>query len=261
MHNGLENENVNDFISAIRTDRIREMKTRKKSGIDISNEYMYRIVDTIIVRTNNGEDLEFGFQANQKDVYFYIIDGGANSYYTIVELYDLLKIICDSGNKEIVYDVLHKIETTEMKKIATEVDEDGKVHEKWENRADFLYRDVVYHLKDIEYPDYNRIIEMPDGAKDLSYIHLFVLLNLIQEKSNALFTRGDVENSQFVNGIMRLFICLLKGKKNYAELERMGWFYDEEEDRYFMDFEKVEDKARKYYLTKEEYLGIIKSES
>lgn len=252
---------MNDFISAVRTDRIREMSEREKLGIIISDKYWYRIVDTIIIPMKNGEDLKFGFQANQKDVYFFIIDDSSNSYYTIVELYELLKYICDSGNEEIVYDTLHKIETTEMKKTTSEVGEDGETQENWENRADFIYRDVTYHLKDIEYPDYDRIIEMTDGARRLSYKHLFVLLNLIQEKSNAFFTRGGTDNSHYVNGIVRLFICLLKVKGGCQELEQLGWFYNDEKDRYFFNLEKVKDKTRKYYLTREEYMSIIKTES
>ena len=78
---------MNDFISTVRTDRQREINMKEKSGIVVSDKYRYRIVDTIMVIMPDGTKLTYGFQANHRDVYFFMIDEGANSYFSIVEIY------------------------------------------------------------------------------------------------------------------------------------------------------------------------------
>lgn len=249
---------MNDFISTIRTDRKREIKKRENEGIIIPDKYRYRIVDTISV-LKDGKEYIFGVQANQKDVYFFIIDEGANSYFTIVEIYELLKYVVDSGNEDVVYEALEKIYTTEMKKVSQE-QEDRDV-EIWENRGRFNYRGISYYIKDVEYPDYAGEIQMLDGSGTMSYLQLFMLINLIQEKSNAFFSRGGANNCELINGIVRLFDCLLRGTSDHESLMRLGWFWDNIEKKYVLNADKAEKKERKYYLTKAEFEDIIYSES
>lgn len=249
---------MNDFISAVRTDRWRELMEKEKSGIQIADKYYYKLVDSIKIKISDDIMLTYGFQANQKDVYFFITNNGANSYFSIVELYELLKYMCDLGDEDIVLDVLDRIMTTETKRIIDTVES----KEKWENRTDFYYRDVVYHFKAIDYPEYDGLIKLDDGAVKMSYLQIFVLLNLIQEKSNAFFTRGESKHVELVNGIVRLFICLLNGSNDYEELKQLGWFYDSESKKYNLNIKKDRDKERrKYYLTEDEYLSIINAES
>lgn len=252
---------MNDFISTVRTDRQREINMKEESGIVVSDKYRYRIVDTIMVIMPDGTKLTYGFQANHRDVYFFMIDEGANSYFSIVEIYELLQKICDMGNADIVLDVLERIKSTEMKQILDPSAPTDFSKAKWENRGDFIYRGITYHMKMIDYPDYNGCIEMFDGGRTMSYKQLFVLLNLIQEKSNAFFMRGEVKNESLTNGIMRLFICLLKGTQDYDELKRLGWLYDSKNRKYVFDENTIEKSSRKYYLTENEFLSIIKSES
>ena len=64
---------MNDFISTVRTDRQREINLKEESGIVVSDKYGYRIVDTIIVIMSDGTKLTYGFQANHRDIYFFII--------------------------------------------------------------------------------------------------------------------------------------------------------------------------------------------
>ena len=162
---------------------------------------------------------------------------------------------------DIVLEVLERIKSTEMKQILDPSAPTDLSKAKWENRGDFIYRGITYHMKMIDYPDYNGCIEMIDGARTMSYKQLFVLLNLIQEKSNAFFTRGEVKNEILTNGIMRLFICLLKGTRDYDELMQLGWVYDYENSKYVFDEHIIEKNSRKYYLTEDEFWDIINSES
>ncbi|TYC84474.1 hypothetical protein FXB42_11950 [Acetobacterium wieringae] len=252
---------MNDFISTVRTDRLREIGEKERTGIVIADKYKYRLVDTIIIPMSDEKNLIYGFQVNQKDVYFYIIDEGANSYYTIIELYELLKYMCDSGNEDIVFEVLKRIEEIEMKRVRNSIGTDDTAQDIWENRADFIYRGITYHFKAVEYPEYDGIIEMPDGARTLSYQQVFLLLNLIQEKSNAFFTRGESNKKELINGITRLFLGLLSGKEDHDELKSLGWFYDTQKNKYVLRPNMSKNKERKYYLTKEEYLIIMNKES
>ncbi len=252
---------MNDFISTVRTDRQREIFEREKNGMLVSDKYRYRMVDTIRVLLSDGTELMYGFQANQKDVYFFIINDGANSYFSIVELYEILERICAEGNEDIVLSALECIKNTEVRHIWDAEEPTDISKAEWENKGTFVYRGITYHMKQIDYPEYEGVIDMFDGARTMSYKQLFVLINLIQEKSNAFFVRGEKKNVDLTNGIMRLFICLLRGNRDYVELEQIGWFYNYETMKYFLDETKIDKNGRKYYLTEDEFLSIMKAES
>ena len=83
----MEIEKMNDFISTIRTDRLRQIEQYREKGYLIDKKF--RLVDKIEVK--HEEQLYcFGVQASGRDVYFYLIDDGENAYYSISEIYELL---------------------------------------------------------------------------------------------------------------------------------------------------------------------------
>ncbi len=243
---------MNDFISTIRTDRLREINEKKKMGMIIKDEYSYRYVEKIELILDD-ETMVFGVQANYKDVYFYIIDEGANSYFTVFDIYMILFEICAHGNKLTVINVLSEMNKKEMKKISNP----DEKKDDWVNRGRFRYKDVEYNLKEAVIPDYNGKCKHKDGAREITYKQLFVLINLIQEKSNAFFTRGKNKDEKNVNGIVRLLSALLSLHTNNNLLMKMGWFYDEEEGHFQLKKELSQEDKKHYYLTQEEFDSII----
>lgn len=240
---------MNDFISSIRNDRDIEIKERESKGIVIFSKPHYRIIDTVEVLLDENT-YTFGVHANNSEVYFYIINNGANTYYSIIELYELLKLICDRGNDAVVFEALENIAKMDT---VHKYNKDGMV--------EFLYRERSYYINKIEYPEYSSEIEAPDGAAKISYIELFLLITLIQEKSNALFNRGSGNNEQYLNGLARLLYCLLKLDKDHEYLSNLGWYYSEEKELFELYRDKSQEEKRKYYLTEAEYMSIINEES
>lgn len=74
------------------------------------------------------------------------------------------------------------------------------------------------------------MIEVEDGSVQIDYKTLFILINLIQEKSNYLFERSKKYRG-YKNGIIRLLITLIQIEKNNPILEEKGWVYDETEKK------------------------------
>lgn len=247
---------MNDFISTIRTDRLREINEKKKMGIIIQDEYSYRYVDKIQLILED-ETMIFGVQANNRDIYFFIIDEGANSYFTVYDIYMILSEICAHGNEETVINVLNEMNKKEMKKISNP----DEKKENWINRGRFRYQDVEYNLKEAVIPDHHGKYKQKDGARDITYKQLFVLINLIQEKSNAFFTRGKNKDELNVNGLVRLLSALLSSHTNIKLLNEMGWFYNNDEEHFQLKKELSLEDKKHYYLTQEEFDSIICSES
>ena len=84
---------------------------------------------------------------------------------------------------------------------------------------------------------------------------MFLLIILIQEKSNALFKRSTGNKRLYVNGILRLLIVLLEGEQEDTLLKSLGWSWNAKEYE-FQYVSKDNRKGReifKYYLTKTEY--------
>ena len=86
-----------------------------------------------------------------------------------------------------------------------------------------------------------------------------MLLNLIQEKSIALFLRGG-QNKKYADGILRLFVVLLSKHEEIPLLTGLGWRYDAGSDQFLFQPPGAENERnkRKYYLTKQEFDTIMK---
>lgn len=237
---------MNDFISTVRTDCKREMAEKEARGIAIANKNKYRLVDRIEITISDNVKNIYGFQANVEEIYFYIIDDDSNMYFTIEEIYCVLKILFDNGEDKMINAFLK----AHIFKTKMNID------------SSFIYRgvDYAFNLYDLDSIPEDKYIQLQDGAKRIPYRTFFLLLNLIQEKSNAFFNRGAKKNSKYTNGILRLLFCLLNKPMNVPELEELGWEYDLKNDRFYYSETEAKEK-KKYYLTKQQCKSILKAES
>lgn len=229
-----------DFLTTLRTDRIREISCYEKKGYSILDENQYRMIRRI-----NIEDIEIGVQVSARDYYFYLIGSNQNAYYSVYELYSLLHLMAVREGKDYVNSLLQKqINSVEKDKLR--------------------YEDIDYEMKKSVIPDRNEKIVVKDGSEQVDYKTLLILLNLIQEKSNSMFESSE-ENKDCKNGVIRLLIALIDVEKNNQILKEKGWVYDEKEKKFKYD-EKIvkyknDEKFKKYYLTKGEKDSIMSVES
>ena len=233
-------EKMADFLTTLRTDRIREISCYKRKGYMFSKNNDY-----IMIRRISLEDTEISVQVSANDYYFYLIGSDQNAYYSVYELYSLLHLMAVKEGKGYVNSLLQKqIDSAE--------------------KGQLRYEDIDYEMKKSVIPDRNEKIVVKDGSEQVDYKTLFILLNLIQEKSNSLFGSSE-ENKDYKNGIIRLLITLIDVEKNNQILKEKGWVYYEEEKKFKYD-EKIvkyknDEKFKKYYLTKGEKDSIMSIES
>ncbi|SFU75153.1 hypothetical protein [Butyrivibrio sp. M55] len=229
-------EAMRDFLSILRTDRKREISKYKKKDYLVSDSYR-------MVRKIQIEGLLIGVQVSSQDYYFYLIDDSQNAYFSVRELYNLLFQMSIKEGKKYVLELLEKqIKNTE--------------------EAALRYENIDYAIKKTIIPEENDMITVEDGSSEVSYRQLFVLLNLVQQKSNTMF-ENSLGNESYKNGILRLLMTLIEAEKDHEILQSKGWFFDIEEDKFiYKEILNEEDKRRKkYYLTEEERDDIMSIES
>ena len=241
---------MKNFIPVVRTDRLREMQSYEKKGYSFIDKKKYLMIEKIHT-LQEGYEFDIGIEVTQNDVYFYLIDESANVYLSIAELYGLLRAIEQQEGKAFVVNALKKQLSIHIK----------RTEEKTSNQEKFRYRNLEYAIRKTVLLKKNEVIEIPNVALSITYHELFMLMNLIQEKSNALFGRKK-ESKCYVDGILRLFIVLLSLEEDIPLLTELGWKFDSEQGR-FMFYEVSEEQRtergkRKYYLTKTEYKNILK---
>lgn len=66
---------MDNFISIIRTDRKREINKYKNMKYSVGDEKNYRLIDRIKT-LQNGYIFEFGAEATEREIYFYVIEDG-----------------------------------------------------------------------------------------------------------------------------------------------------------------------------------------
>ena len=239
----------NDFISTIRTDRLRQIREKQKRGLIISDLRFYRFIDNINL-INNGVNYDFGVQASLREIYFYINENGSNCYYDIEDIYNLLRKMChgSKNNKKYVLNNLNKLLAS---------DSDDSI-EKIEGENYFVYQEIQYYFDNPTIEDNGKHVSLLEGDSLISFSKVFVLLNLIQKKSNSFFKNGDKE---YVNGLIRMYKVLILYKKNHEILKKKGWFFNYKEKKFVFKFKGQKDnKAFKYYLTEDDYNIIMGGE-
>lgn len=245
---------MNDFISIIRTDRYREIEKYKNIGYSFNNEKQYRLIDVIQV-SHKGFLQKFGVQVTERDIYFYLVDDKANAYYSIQEIYELLIDISYREGIDFVVDILKNQMNIKIQKIQ---DPSNLNKEITINQEEFIYRGISYYIKRTAIPPRNGTILPIDSSEKISYLQLFMLINLIQEKSNALFLRG-IGNEPYIDGLIRFLIVLVFLDHDVDILNIKGWYFDAGSEKF--KYLGADKGTKKYYLTKKEYLDIMPKES
>lgn len=230
-------EAMRDFLSILRTDRKREISKYREKDYLVTE--FFRMVRKIEI-----DGFTIGVQVSSQDYFFYLIDDDQNAYFSVRELYDLLLQMSIREGKNYVLGLLGK-QITE------------------EEESAFRYENIDYSIKKTVVPEREGEIIVEDGSSSVSYQQLFVVLNLVQQKSNTMFENSP-GNEGYKNGILRLLMTLIEAEENHKILQSKGWFFDSEDEKYvYKDvFLNEEDKKlKKYYLTEEERDDIMSLES
>lgn len=229
---------MEDFLTTLRTDRKREISCYKKRGYLVDDRYR-------MIRKISIEDMDFGVQVSARDYFFFLINNGQNAYYSVYELYSLLRLMALELGRDNVNSLLQKQINSREK---------GKL----------IYEDIDYEMKKSVIPKKNDKIEVEDGSEQIDYKTLFILLNLMQEKSNSLFG-SSIKNKDYKNGMIRLLITLIGVEKDNPVLRDRGWVFDHSKKRFNYDEKKDKyknkEKFKKYNLTKGEKDSIMSIES
>jgi len=231
------------LIPLIKSDRLREMnlyKSKEYSFRSGEDKYIYLRKINIIINRNK---YYFQIRDNQYELKFFISVEDSCIYLTIMEIYDLLKKISDNiGAKKIA-----KILVGDRKKTA-KIDYMG------------LEFEVMFFTSSIP----KGKVLLPESNVEISYEYLFLLIAIIQDKSNYLWRLSNTDNNKYLDGILRLFACLISTKQNKI-LEDIGWYYNTLKDKYsFNEFKnmneiittkdiKANDIKVKYYLTHKQF--------
>ena len=195
---------MEDFLTTLRTDRKREISCYKKREYLVGDRYR-------MIRRISIEDMDFGVQVSAQDYFFFLIGNDQNAYYSVYELYSLLHLMATQEGKDYVNSRLQE-------------------QISYKEKDKLRYGDIDYEMKKSVRLNRNEMIEVEDGSVQIDYKTLFILINLIQEKSNSLFERSK-KNISYKNGIIRLLITLIQIEKNNPILEEKGWVYDETEKK------------------------------
>lgn len=243
---------MDNFISTIRTDRYREIKKYEEKGYTFIDKGSYRMIEKIETMQESC-NFEFGIEVTQSDVYFYLTNKAANVYLSIIDIYNLLIDILKQENLNFVVNLLKKQLKLKIKSKKSE-------KEKIINQEKFRYKGIEYNIRQTVKVLDDKLIKIPDSSLEITYQNLFMIINLIQEKSNSLFLRGkEKKYKQYVDGILRMYIVLLTKKEDVDILKDIGWNYNVEQDKFLYAEPKIieERGKRKYYLTNMEYKSII----
>lgn len=227
---------MKNFIPVMRAKRLLEMKQYLDKGYGVQDKKHYLMLEKITLEYMDVL-YEYGIQVTQDEVYFYICRDNANIYLSIVEIYKLLVRLAIK-DKEYFLNCLKK----QLKQKASE-------------KGEFYNQGLSYKvMRPIEMKK-EAFIDIPQTGIQITSKELFLLIILIQEKSNALFKRSTGNKRLYVNGILRLLIVLLEREQDDTLLKSLGWSWNAKEYE-FQYVSKDNRKGReifKYYLTKTEY--------
>lgn len=233
---GFGGNDVKNFIPVMRNKRLLEMKLYIDKGYEIQDKKHYCMLENVRLNYLN-EWYEYGIQVTQDEIYFYINKDKANIYLSIIEIYHLL-----IGFNEIDGGYFLSC----LKK---------QLRQKVSQRSEFINQGLAYKIaKPVEIQKVMCVNVLQTGIQ-ITNKELFLLLLLIQEKSNALFKRSTGIKRSYANGIFRLLVVLLEKKQDDELLEYLGWKWDEKSRKFnFLKKEKrIGREVYKYYLTKSEY--------
>ncbi|MDH8677417.1 hypothetical protein QE109_04620 [Fusibacter bizertensis] len=243
---------MNKFVETIRLHRNDEIEAYKDRGYLFGkNRNRYEFVRKIRI-DNEEEYFNFQVRVDFKEVRFYLLGNEDSTveimgylYFSIYEIYRMLKIISLVEGVDFVVDILNS-------------------YLKSTTYLEFQYDDERYKFKMPNITDVNGEIELSDATLSITYKELYLLISLIQEKSNYLFSKSE-DGELYQDGIVRLMIALLKQNEDNDILKNIGWNYNLSEDKFILNKEYVSSKnereSKRYYLTKLELSNILQIES
>lgn len=224
---------MKNFIPVVRAQRLTEMKMYTDKGYSIQNRKHYIMQGKITIPYAD-EIYEYEIRVTQDEVYFYIIRNNACVYLSIAEIYDVIR---DMDGPDRLYFI-----------------ECLKRQLRQRDNGAFYYQGLAYKMKNPVIVQKLADVNIPQTGFAIMNRDLFLLIIMIQEKSNALFRRSTVQKRTYVNGIIRLLIVLLEEKDN-SLLQQLGWKWNSVTRRFTLET-KESRKGRdiyKYYLTQKEY--------
>jgi hypothetical protein len=238
---------MKNFFPLLRSDRLREMIAYDKRG------YVFRLgkdkfnyVRNILVANIKEDEMDkrnevcyfFEVRTNQKEPRFYITKINKKQkesciYLTIYEIYLLFLKLSQILSIETVTKILN-----------SDCDKLWYIY----------YTGLEFELKYFNQSIPEGSIRIPESNIEITYENLFILLALIQDKSNYYWSISSKENEKlYTNGILRLLICLLNTKSN-SILDSHKWQYNELISKHEL---LTDDYKYKYYLTQDEYDNIM----
>lgn len=227
---------VKNFIPVMRAKRLLEMKSYIDKGYEIQDKKHYSMLENVELIYMK-KQYEFAIQVTQDEVYFYINKDRANIYLSIIDIYHLLMRF-NEMDKGYFLGCLKR-----------------QLRQKVSKRSEFVSQGLSYKMaQPIELSNEMSINVLQTGIQ-ITNKELFLLLLLIQEKSNALFKRSTGIKRSYANGIFRLLIVLLEQKREDKLLGDLGWKWDELRSQFFFNQKqnRIGREVYKYYLTKSEY--------
>ena len=238
---------MNNFIPLVNSDRLREINKYSRRGYvfrDGKDKFNY--VRNVFVRNKKvdegGSDgaCYFFEVRNKQEPRFYITVTENELkesciYLTMYEIYELLVEIAKKTSLETVTKML----TSKRDKV-------------WY----MYYTALEFELKYFSETIPSDMLQIPDSNVKIRYENFFLLIAMIQEKSNYYWSNSTEENNRlYTNGIIRLLVCLINTKGNYL-LEKHKWKYNVIKDKYEM-IPNAKKEDYKYYLTRDEYKTIM----
>ena len=189
------------FVRNIREKRKKEINNYELKGY-ILNKNNY-VTNDILQININGIIFKYGIRINGNDVYFYILKEGCQIYLKIYDIYLILwKLYYKENNKQII-DFLEYYENNNQE-------------------ISFSYEGVNYFVHQLPKIDENTKIGVLDSDVEITLEELFLLIYLIQDKSNYLISLG--KKTEYINGIIRMLKTLLKCNNKNDVLRQSGGF-------------------------------------
>lgn len=238
---------VNIFIPLVKSDRLREINSYK------NKDYTFRLGENKFIYIRNIKVLlnkkEYFFQVrdNQAEQKFYISINNSCAYLSLIEIYNLLRELRDKIGSKRIRNIL--------------LGDRNKIIKLFYMGLQF---DVKFFSKSIP----KGKILLPESNIEINYEYLFLLIALIQDKSNYYWMLSDTTNNKYIDGVLRLFACLIS-TRDIKFLEKLGWYYDVINDKYYFseNISKVSITTKtikgniikiKYYLTDIQFKNIMR---
>jgi len=241
-----------NLLPLLHSDKEREMKTYSDKGYcfrEGKNQYQYINLIRVIVSKDEQYVIQIRYYNNEPR--FYLTQFETYSYLSIEEIYQVLLEWSKDGNNDVVKKILGSDCDTEL---------------------EVLYVGVAYSLHFFNEGIPDSRVALPHTQLTVPIRLLFILIALIQEKSNYFWLNSTEANRKYINGFIRFLYCLTF-TKDHPYFKSMGWKYNSSTQMYskmpdaeYKDIKKRastkskdgKDISVRYYLTEKEQKTIMR---